>query len=93
MVLQKSLPISLIAATLLALAWRTAGDSPPATTLIFVRHAEKTSEAERDPDLTDLGRARAVLLEKLLSAAQLDAVYSTDLRRTRATGAPVAAST
>jgi phosphohistidine phosphatase SixA len=53
-----------------------------------VRHAEKASG--RDPDLTPEGTTRAAALARVLQHVDLDHVYSTDTKRTRATGAPTA---
>lgn len=55
----------------------------------IIRHAEKeTSDA--DPRLTDPGRERAVKWADMLRLADLDAVITSDARRTRETGGIVA---
>ena len=61
------------------------------TTIILVRHAEKASE-DKDPELTDDGKARALELKYILKHVKLDAVYSTDFKRTRETVDTVAKS-
>ncbi|MCB9848209.1 MAG: histidine phosphatase family protein [Phycisphaeraceae bacterium] len=62
------------------------------TTVIVVRHAEKVVEpGNRDPALTDAGRARAEALALLLRDVSLDAVYSSGYERCMATAAPAAA--
>lgn len=68
------------------------GDTSSAegTVLFLVRHAEKAAEPPEDPPLTAEGRRRADVLAGLLADAGLDAVWSTDYERTRATAAPVA---
>lgn len=66
------------------------GEELPPTVIYLVRHAEKADENPEDPGLTESGQARADLLVHLLAEAQLDAVWSTDTRRTRNTAAPVA---
>ncbi len=64
--------------------------SGPAWTVILVRHAEKTADAE-DPGLTAAGEARAMTLQLMLRSAELDAVHSTDFRRTKDTVASLVA--
>lgn len=59
--------------------------------IYLVRHAEK--EPGRDPQLTPDGRARAIALAERLSKAELGAIYSTNLRRTRQTAGPIALAT
>ncbi|GAB4566790.1 MAG: phosphoglycerate mutase family protein [Haliangiales bacterium] len=58
------------------------------TTVYLVRHAEKQRELA-DPLLSPEGEVRAQALAETLRSVALDAVYSTDTRRTRATAAPV----
>lgn len=67
-------------------------ESPAATTVVLVRHAEKVTAdpADRDPGLTDAGRERARALAEVLGDADVAAVYVTQYRRTRLTGEPTA---
>lgn len=58
--------------------------------VFLVRHAEKAPEPASDPGLTPEGRRRASELATLLADAGIDAVWSTDYERTRATAAPLA---
>lgn len=58
------------------------------TTYILVRHAEKV-KGVRDPDLTSEGEERAKTLEYLLRNVKLDAIYSSDYKRTQQTALPV----
>ena len=67
-------------------------DAVHAATIIVVRHGEKTSDSERDPDLSDAGLARARALAALLADAELAAILTTDYRRTRQTVQPTAAA-
>lgn len=60
------------------------------TTIILVRHAEKSDDGTRDPDLSAAGNERAGKLAAVLRDTKVDAVYSTDYKRTRDTAAPVA---
>ncbi len=63
------------------------------TTYYLVRHAEKQSDGTHDPALTEAGVARAQKIAKVLKGVKLNAIYSTDYKRTRSTAAPVAAQT
>ncbi len=60
------------------------------TTLILVRHAEKENDGTKDPGLTETGKARAGALVKLLGETKIDAVYTTNYKRTMATVQPLA---
>jgi broad specificity phosphatase PhoE len=61
------------------------------TTVILVRHGEKTSAAE-DPGLTSAGVARARALADAVQHFRLDGVIVSEYRRTQATAAPAAAA-
>lgn len=71
------------------------GDDAPvvARTVILVRHAEKESAPKdpRDPGLSEAGQERAENLARLLGASGAQFVFTSDLERTRATVAPLAA--
>jgi len=58
----------------------------------IVRHAEKdTSDPkDKDPDLSNAGAQRAEALKKALKSQRLDTIYSTDYKRTKLTGFPLA---
>ena len=64
-------------------------EEPTLFTIYLVRHAEKQT-AVSDPPLTTCGEERAVALQDFLSDIPIDAVYSTDFKRTQGTAAPVA---
>ena len=64
--------------------------SSPMTQVLIVRHAEKAADGTRDPELSDLGRARAAALAAVLRDAAIDAVYATPYQRTQATARPFA---
>ncbi len=71
----------------------TAAAAPSAVaprTIILVRHAEKVSD-DRDAALSDVGRARAQCLAKVLDDVAVTHVLSTEFARTRDTVAPLAA--
>lgn len=87
-------PVAAAAATLFAFAACAAPRAPdgpePTTTLVLVRHAEKTADPGPDPALSDAGRARADELARVLRDLPLDAVFATQFSRTQATVAPAA---
>jgi len=56
---------------------------------VLVRHAEKGS-AERDPELSEKGRARAQRIARLLAHAGVTRLVASEYRRTRDTLAPLA---
>jgi phosphohistidine phosphatase SixA len=60
------------------------------TTVIVVRHAEKADVPGGDPPLSAAGEARSLALLDALRAAGVQAVVTTQLQRTRLTGAPLA---
>ena len=62
-----------------------------ATTVILVRHAEKSdaNPGDRDPALSEAGQQRARALADALADAGVQAVLVTPLQRTRLTAAPL----
>ncbi|HRO26403.1 MAG TPA: phosphoglycerate mutase family protein [Luteimonas sp.] len=61
-------------------------------TFVVVRHGEKTSDTEHDPELSAAGLERAQALARQLADDDLVAVYTSDYRRTRQTAQPSAAA-
>ena len=59
------------------------------STIFIVRHAEK-ADATKDPDLSEVGRARAEALAKMLKDANITAIYATEFKHTQQTAAPLA---
>ena len=59
-------------------------------TVFIVRHAEKGPETP-DPSLTALGQLRATELARVLSGAQVTALFASEFKRTQETVAPLAA--
>jgi broad specificity phosphatase PhoE len=69
--------------------------------VILVRHAERAdggagantgmSSAPADPALSAAGEARAARLATMLADAKIKAIFATEFRRTKDTGAPLAA--
>ena len=62
------------------------------STYFLIRHAEKdrTDESNKDPELTEKGKERALQWSELLSPYGIEAVYSTAYKRTQQTGRPIA---
>lgn len=71
------------------LPFRAAAQAAP-TVVIVVRHAEKGTTPANDPPLTEAGVARAKALAAVLADADVQAVITTQLARTRETARPVA---
>jgi phosphohistidine phosphatase SixA len=61
-----------------------------ATTVIVVRHAEKSTDDPRDPSLSPEGLSRARTLSALLKNAGVADIYTTQYKRTRQTAEPLA---
>ncbi|MGZ4983805.1 MAG: phosphoglycerate mutase family protein [Chthoniobacterales bacterium] len=61
------------------------------STIFFVRHAEKAQDGDaKDPDISEIGRARAEALAKTLKDARITAIYATEFKRTQQTATPLA---
>jgi phosphohistidine phosphatase SixA len=58
--------------------------------VIVVRHAERAAGASADPSITPRGIERAELLAKILAAANVQTIITTDFRRTQETAEPLA---
>jgi broad specificity phosphatase PhoE len=81
--------ISLLLLTLLLAFVTSTGLDAQASTIVLVRHAEKT-DTTRDPDLSVSGIARAEDLRTALTAFPLQAIFVSEYRRTAETAAPTA---
>jgi 2,3-bisphosphoglycerate-dependent phosphoglycerate mutase len=68
-----------------------AEDAPTSqpTVVIVVRHAEKSSDASRDPSLSPVGQERARKLGSMLRDVGIKAVYVSDTRRAKETAEPI----
>ena len=89
--MRKLFPFSGLLVLILTLAF--AGTALAQKTTVFVvRHAEKdvSDPSDRNPPLSETGRQRAADLFTVLEKENVDAIFSTDYRRTRSTAAPVA---
>jgi broad specificity phosphatase PhoE len=84
--------IVIYTAIAICLAWFF--ESQATTTIIFVRHAEQTSHDEADPPLSEAGKRRvAELTRQLVDAdvvAGIDAIWTTELKRSIETAQPLA---
>lgn len=60
------------------------------TMIIVVRHAEKASDDPKDPGLSDQGKIRANKLAEILKHTDLEAIFTTQYKRTQQTGLPAA---
>ncbi len=79
----------LTGAPLVSAATLRAQDGP--SLVILVRHAEKASQTERDPSLSEIGQSRAVALSQALTHMAPNAIIVTSFKRTAETAAPTAA--
>lgn len=70
-----------------------AGAQTEETVVYLFRHAERAEDGTNDPPLSDAGEARAELVAAILEDARITHIHTTDFRRTRATGAPLARAT
>lgn len=82
---------ALLALPLALLAAEAASAQDQAVVVYLVRHAERAEDGTDDPPLSEAGMARAALLTTMLADAGITHVHSTDLERTRQTGALLAA--
>jgi phosphohistidine phosphatase SixA/ketosteroid isomerase-like protein len=74
-------------------AAQTAARSPATaspTTIVVVRHAEKSTDDPRDPSLSAIGQERANALGVALKDAGVTDIYVTQYKRTRQTAEPLA---
>jgi len=79
----------------LVLALSAASAGAQDQVFFVVRHAERadsgmSSQAGADPELSDAGHARARRLADMLRAAGVQQIFTTEYRRTRQTGEPLA---
>jgi broad specificity phosphatase PhoE len=80
----------ILSAYLFVLSFAFAESENPFTTIILVRHAEKSTTPKDDPVLSDAGKARAAHLAEMLRATGVTAIYTTNLQRTGLTAEPLA---
>jgi broad specificity phosphatase PhoE len=61
-----------------------------ARAVIVIRHAEKASDTEKDPELSLQGEDRAISLTRFLRHNKVDAIFTSELKRTKATASVLA---
>ena len=77
-------------AVILSISLLVAAAAGAAPVIFVVRHAEKATAGNDDPDLSVAGRKRADALARILKDSQITAVFVTEFKRTRETAAPTA---
>src|SRR5690349_13342031 len=70
-----------------------AQDELKRTVVFLVRHAEKEDEPKQDPPLKKEGVARSQELARMLSTANVKAIYTSQFVRTKQTAEPLTAKT
>lgn len=79
-----SLVVSLVASSFAAVPVHAA------RAVIVIRHAEKASDTEKDPELSLQGEDRAISLTRFLRHNKVDAIFTSELKRTKATASVLA---
>lgn len=83
-----------LSSVLLPACWLTTALPVPAAAMpdviVLVRHAERAAEPAHDPALTPAGEQRAHALAQALAGLRVNAIFTTEYRRTRDTAAPLA---
>ena len=77
-------------ALILSISLLLASGTDAAPVIFIVRHAEKASTADKDPDLSPEGQKRANALADILKDSYITSVFVTKFKRTQETGAPTA---
>jgi phosphohistidine phosphatase SixA len=62
----------------------------PVTTVVLVRHAEKSAQPPDNPMISAAGQARSQELARVLEGANIRAIYATQFTRTQQTVQPTA---
>jgi 2,3-bisphosphoglycerate-dependent phosphoglycerate mutase len=66
-------------------------NNPVGTTVILIRHADRTSSATTDPALNTKGEARAQKLIHVLGKSGIETIYHSHFTRSKQTAQPLAA--
>ncbi len=89
-ILSLSCTVKTVEQTTTTIIEERASTTNPPFQIFFVRHAEKSKNDPRDPDLNEEGRTRAEQLKYHLVEAGITKIYSTEYKRTQQTVAPLA---
>jgi 2,3-bisphosphoglycerate-dependent phosphoglycerate mutase len=65
-------------------------NNPIGTTVILIRHADRTSSTNSDPPLNTQGEARAQKLIHILGKSGIEAIYHSHFTRAKQTAQPLA---
>jgi phosphohistidine phosphatase SixA len=68
----------------------TFAQSEKETVIFLVRHAEKSLESTDNPSLSEKGKQQALHLAQILQNTGIEAIFSTDTKRTKETAQPLA---
>ena len=82
--------VAALAAPATPRAATSAADTSAATTILLVRHAEKSTLQVGDVSLSTAGSLRAKELARVVGEADIDTIVVTPYRRNRETAAPLA---
>ena len=82
--------ITILLALILSFASFAGQDDFKPVTVFLVRHAEREDEPRRDPPLRNEGVARSQELAKLLGAAGIKSIITSQFARTKQTAEPLA---
>lgn len=82
--------IACLVVSLAASSFLAAAPAHAARAVIVIRHAEKASDTEKDPELSLQGEDRAISLTRFLRHNKVDAVFTSELKRTKATASVLA---
>lgn len=74
----------------MALVIATASNCQAQQVIYVVRHAEPAMDGTPNPSLAEAGKRRAEALKELLKDAGVQAIFTTDLKRTQETAKPLA---
>jgi phosphohistidine phosphatase SixA len=77
-------------ALILSISLLLASGTDAAPVIFIVRHAEKASSGDKDPDLSPKGQKRANTLAHILKDSYVTSVFVTEFKRTQETAAPTA---
>ena len=82
---------NLLLAFIVSLLFFACTEKENSRVIFIVRHAEKEAVQDPDPELSPEGEERAAKLAQILKEQDIQAIYSTDYKRTQLTAQPTAA--